>query len=567
MSETESTLIRKGECPCGSSSDAFAIYSDGHGFCFSGGCQKRFTSHELRGLGYEVPEGDEDEHVPQRPRESYQRDFPLRGKPAALAKRKLTEETTKKFAYHLGDFGGRTVQIANYYDRDGLRVVAQKVRMPNKEFVWLGKPKEAAGLYGMWLWKTGGKKVVITEGEIDALSVSQIQDNKWPVVSLSGGAGSAAKDIKKELEWLNTFDQVILMFDNDEAGAAAVEAAVLLFPPGKVAVAKLPLKDASEMLQEGRGTEVYHAIWNAREWRPDSIVNAMDLWDVFMAPEEPGFPYPWEALNELTLGIRRREITTLTAGSGIGKSTVCRELAHYLLRSGASVGYIALEESNRKTLRELVGIELNRRLLRAGQEGEEPIPEETLRAAFERIVGSGRFYLYDHFGSLNSDRLLNHIRYMAVGLGVEWVVLDHLSIVVSGDDTMTDERRGIDMAMTKLRSLVEETGIGLILVSHLKRPDGKGHEEGAATSLAQLRGSAAIAQLSDMVLGLERNQQDPENKHQIAIRVLKNRYVGETGLGALLGYDTTTGRLHEVQMFEDEEGNEHGTGHDYGGDY
>jgi twinkle protein len=132
-------------------------------------------------------------------------------------------------------------------------------------------------------------------------------------------------------------------------------------------------------------------------------------------------------------------------------------------------------------------------------------------------------------------------------MDVEYVVLDHLSIVVSGLGD-GDERRMIDNTMTKLRSLVEETKIGMILISHLKRPEGKGHEDGATTSLAQLRGSASIAQLSDMVIGLERNQQDPENANQTVVRVLKNRFSGETGVATALRYDTETGALNETSL-------------------
>jgi twinkle protein len=186
----------------------------------------------------------------------------------------------------------------------------------------------------------------------------------------------------------------------------------------------------------------------------------------------------------------------------------------------------------------------------------EGVDEQEMKDAFERLAGPGNLYLYDHFGSINSDHLLDRIRYMSKGLGVNWIILDHLSIVVSGDDSIGDERRAIDVAMTKLRCLVEETKIGLILVSHLKRPEGKGHEEGAKTSLAQLRGSAAIAQLSDMVLGLERNQQDPENKDQTSIRVLKNRFSGETGTATTLVYNKETGRLLEGEFSAVEEGEE-----------
>jgi twinkle protein len=183
------------------------------------------------------------------------------------------------------------------------------------------------------------------------------------------------------------------------------------------------------------------------------------------------------------------------------------------------------------------------------------VSNDTLKCAFNDTVGSGRVYLYDHFGSLATDNLISKVRYLAKSCGVGWVVLDHLSIVVSGVDD-GDERKAIDVIMTKLRSLVEETGIGLILVSHLRRPSGeKGWEEGLQVSLNSLRGSASIAQLSDMCISIERNQQG-DNPNISTMRVLKNRYTGETGVAAYLHYDQDTGRMVNVEdpsVFDDDD--------------
>ena len=539
-----SSLLFHTACSCGASSDALGVFDDGHGWCFSGACDEPFHSpRKMKELG--LTDGDVvDDPTPQT---KQSKDL-LRGTYEALVKRRLTEATCKKWGYIRAPMNGISVHVAQYCDDNG-RIVAQKLRMPNKDFVWKGDKSAVTGLYGQWLWKEGGKKVVITEGEIDALTVSQLQDNKWPVVSLVDGAQSAVKGIRKSLAWLNTFDQVILMFDQDDAGRKAVEASVKLFPPGKCFIATLPEKDANACLLAGKGSEVITAMWQAKEFRPDGILSAQDLWDEYIKEDlVKSVDYPWAGLNVKTMGLRQRELTTITAGSGIGKSSVCRELCHWLISNDQKVGYIALEESWKKTLTEIVGIQMNKRLIK-----EKDIDQKDLRQAFDSVTKSGNLYLYDHFGSLGSSRLLDHIRYMASGLGVSWVVLDHLSIVVSGDEDIGDERRAIDVTMTKLRSLVEETGIGLILVSHLKRPDGKGHEEGAQTSLAQLRGSASIAQLSDMVLGLERNQQDPENPDRTQIRVLKNRFSGETGPACRLTYSHETGRLLEETLFEDED--------------
>jgi twinkle protein len=176
------------------------------------------------------------------------------------------------------------------------------------------------------------------------------------------------------------------------------------------------------------------------------------------------------------------------------------------------------------------------------------VPEEELREAFDATLGTGKVFMYDHWGSTESDNLLAKIRYLARGCGCQYIILDHISIVVSGIEG-GDERRIIDNMMTNLRSLTEELNIGLIVVSHLRRPSGdRGHEEGQVTSLSQLRGSASIAQLSDIVIGLERNQQDEETSNITTVRVLKNRWSGDTGVAGQLSYSTTTGRMVQTDQ-------------------
>jgi twinkle protein len=177
----------------------------------------------------------------------------------------------------------------------------------------------------------------------------------------------------------------------------------------------------------------------------------------------------------------------------------------------------------------------------------EVTPEE-LKDAFDRTLGTDRLYLFDHFGSTNIDNIVNRVRYMAKGLNCGYVLLDHISIIISGGDA-GDERKALDAIMTRLRMLVQETGISLICVSHLKRPESRGHEDGAATSLSQLRGSGAIAQLSDIVIGLERNGQaeDLMERNTTHVRVLKNRFSGATGPAGHILYSSSTGRMLEIK--------------------
>jgi twinkle protein len=178
---------------------------------------------------------------------------------------------------------------------------------------------------------------------------------------------------------------------------------------------------------------------------------------------------------------------------------------------------------------------------------EEDLDPELAYPYWEETMGSGRYYLFDHWGSTSEDNLLARIRYMAKALDCKWIILDHLSIVVSAQEN-GDERKAIDAIMTNIRTLVAELGVGLFLVSHLKRTQGRAHEDGGQISLSELRGSQSIAQLSDMVIGLERDQQadNEEQRNTTTVRVLKNRYAGLTGACCWLKYNHQTGRMIEV---------------------
>ena len=526
----ESKFLYHEHCPKCGSSDACGVFDDGHRYCYS--CNTYFKP---------TTEDNEEPKMTTTTKTRSKDIIPLCDlKLTPLNARKINQDTCDKFKYMTCSYKGSPCQVANYYD-DGGNIVGQKLRFPDKTFAVLGKISDR--LFGSQLWSSG-KKIIITEGEIDCLTVSQIQGNKWPVVSIPNGAQAAKKAIEANLEYLDKFEEVVLMFDMDEPGRKACEDCAKVLPAGKAFIANLPLKDPNDCLLNGKSAEVLQAIWNAKPYRPDGIIAGVDLYEKCVTDIEDlkdSVEYPWKALQNMTKGIRHGELYVFTSGSGMGKSTIVRELEYYFgCQRGELCGIVALEEAPRKTGMELMSLFLNRRILLDSRSAD----EEARSRAFRETIGNGRYYLYDHFGSIDSSNLISKLRYMIVSLGCKRIFLDHVSIVVSGMDNDEDggERKAIDKLMTNLRSLVEETQCTMFVVSHLKRPDKKGHEEGGQVSLSQLRGSGAIAQLSDMVIGLERNQQG-ENPNVLTIRVLKNRFCGLTGVSGQLYYNTETGRL------------------------
>jgi twinkle protein len=523
------------ECPKCGSKDNLAVYSNGGRHCFSPDCN------------YHVNGNTGEESDPHRSVEQVSKasNLFMGGVVSQIPDRRLSEATCKRYqvTVQFAPDGSIDSHYYPYYDKDTGELVGSKKRtVKTKQFSATGDHSNV-GLFGQKQCRGSGKFLTITEGELDAMSVYEMFGQKYDVVSLRAGASSASKEIKGNLEWLEGYDNVVICFDQDKAGELALEQIKDLFSPNKLKICKLPLKDASEMLMANRVKEFTQSFWDASVYRPDGIIAGNETWDKLVAKRQvKSIPYPWEGLNEITRGHRPYELVTITSGSGMGKSQFIRELEYDLLqRTTSNIGVLALEEDVVTTALGIMSVASSRRL-----HLEEDSPVDDLRPHWEATMGSGRYYLFDHWGSASADELLSRVRHMAKACDCQYIILDHLSIVVSSQEN-GDERKAIDEIMTKLRTLVAETGITLFLVSHLRRSSGTAHEDGGRISLQDLRGSQSIAQLSDIVIGMERDQQNPDEdiRNTTTVRILKNRYSGETGPACWLRYDKFTGRIHE----------------------
>lgn len=540
---SDSAFVRKEPCPNCGSRDNLARYSDGHAHCF--GCRH-----------YEPPtESPETPARSARPMSDKPPFQPIPGQVHALRARHLTEETCAHFGYQVGevteevfarfrseqmknDFPvGTPVQLAPYCDAMG-RVVAQKMRGPEKQFGVAGRLKEALPLYGQHLWRDAGKMVVVTEGEIDCMSVSQLQGNKWPVVSIPNGSNGAKQSLAMALEWLERFETVVLMFDQDEPGRKAVEECATLFNPGRCKVATLPLKDANEMLKAGRGDEVIQAIWNAKAYRPDGVLEAREV--VERALKEPVVGFPWflDELTQLTYGRRPGELYGFGAGTGVGKTDLFTQSIAFDLKQGAKVGILYLEQDVSESLTRIAGKWIGKVLHVPGEY--DPAERE---AAIREVGATGRLFQYDAWGGTEWETIKARMKYMIVGLGCTHIYFDHLTALVAGEE---DENGALKAIMEEMASLAKTTGAMIHYISHLATPEGKPHEEGGRVMIRHFRGSRAIGFWTHFMFGLERNQQaeDPEERKRSYLRCLKDRNTGRAvGQGVNLTYDPVTGML------------------------
>ena len=527
-------------CPLCSSSDACSLNEDGSAYCFS--CDKRITN-------YQQPAGGNVENIQTHRINSVNE---IEGSFLALNDRGISLATAKK--YNVKCITNKEGEVIRHFYPYcvAAEVTAYKVREEGKHFTWRGN-SQGTGLFGQSTFRDSGKFITLVEGECDAMSAYEMLGSKWPVVSVKSGAAGAPRDVKNSLEFLEKFDCVVINFDNDKAGIEAAKKVARLLTPGKAKILALPddFKDANDMLKAGRGQGYVDSWWSAKLYTPSGVLNISEKKNEFHNREKrESVPYPWEGLNKKLHGLRRGELMTLTGGTGLGKSSVTRELEHWLITNTKdNVGIIALEEDWVRTVDGILSIEANARLYI--DQVRDKYSEEQLNHYFDNVYSGenkDRVWVHSHFGSTDIDEIFSKLRFLIIGCECKWVVVDHLHMLVSAM-VDGDERRSIDNIMTRLRRIVEEKGAGLILVSHLRRVEGnRGHENGISVSLSHLRGSQSIAQLSDCVIALERDQQadDPQEANTTHMRVLKSRYTGDVGMATHLLYDRETGRLSET---------------------
>ena len=523
-------------CPDCGSSDALMINDNGSTFCFSCG---RYTPSQ------------EDKHY------TVNNDF-LKGSVDKIPERCLNLKTCRKYSYRVSTYKNRPIHIATYRDFDG-RAVFQKIRfIDTKEFFIIGKTEPL--LFGCHLFRGNTKKIIITEGEIDCLSVYQTVGD-YPVVSIPNGAQGAAKVIKHNLKWLEQFEEVVFCFDMDEAGSKAVKECAGLISLGKAKIMTLPLKDPNEMLKHNREDELYRATWNAALYRPDGIMFGQELWEDVNKKVEWGYNYPFPTMTKLTYGIRIPEIYAFGAGTGIGKTTLIHEFEYDLaINQKFNVGCIHLESTAGKVALGFMSKYLNKPLHKPDVE----VNEEEKKEAFKNTIGTNRVYIYDSKGNRDYDAIKIKIREMVKGYNCKFIFLDHIKAIL---DSMCckDEIKEANKIVSDLVQLSLELECTIFIITHLRKQptSSKTFEEGARVSLDDYYGSGALKQYADFCWGIERNKGDdnPEKRNQMILRCLKDRFTGEAdGECVILTYNNKTGRLteygqtSEFEPYEEEEG-------------
>lgn len=511
------------------------------------------------------------------------------GKVADLSKRGITRDVCEKYGVRQTDFSGYInksyPQVTNEpiiifpFTREG-KTVYQKIRsLSVKDMMGVRGEIKNKGLWGKERFHPSKKwPLIINEGEID--SMSSYQMTGCPAVSLPDGAGSASKAILEDMEWLSQWKEVLLCFDNDEPGKLAVEKCIGLFEPGTVRNVTLPLKDANDMLKEGRTEEFKKAIWNAERIRPSTIVYAKDIREAILTPPEFGSPWPWPTMTKITYGRRKGETYLLAGPTGSGKTEITKEIVYQFLEEGQKVGVFQYEQQPESTMQRYIGSRLNQRLHLPGCDGwnnKEAI-EQMLDKYEDNVV-----LLNQKAGIVSIESLLITIRWLYKADKIEFFVIDNLKAMATNpyiDDKRVGMIEYITYCMGRFFSLARELMITIFVVNHLaddkmakqmyvstspknadeyldrsaddmqkfiNRP-GTTWESGRMPTMENIFGGGTIRDLTDYVMVVSRNQEseDYDEHRKITLKFLKTRLDPQHKNNLMyLYYDYQTGRLTE----------------------
>ncbi|QDP50565.1 MAG: putative ATP-dependent helicase [Prokaryotic dsDNA virus sp.] len=537
-----STFVRHDTCPKCGSEDNLGIYND-HEHCFGFDCDYHKNYNNKGG-------------VAKVEKKSSTNIIPLPAiKMPGIKSRGIDATSVAKYQVSVSQKDDNPIEaVFPKFSQDNQHV-ANQVRYEDKKFKTEG-PISGTKLFGQNSFPEGGRSITVTEGFYDAMAAFQITGSRYPNVGVMS-ASSAKKEVVDNFEYLNSFDTIIFNFDNDDPGQKAAKECAILFDPGKVKILKLSkFKDANEYLLNGQGKDYVDEWYRAPTYMPDGIQLGSDarLRDEVLKYVEPrSVPYPWKGLNEKTYGVRTSELVLLTADTGVGKTSVMKEIEYSLLfnedlmKEDIGVGFLHLEEPKRKLALGLMSIHNDKPYHFPDVER----TEEELEKAYDEVINTSRVVIWDHFGSNDIDVVLAKIRHMAA-LGCKYIMVDHLSIIVS--DQSGDERKQLDEISTKIKTLTMNLDISVFCVIHINRQ-------------GQVRGSAGPEQVANVVIRLERDKKELNEwrRNITRLTVEKNREYGRTGPACWLHYNETTGRLDELSAdlaYEYEHGGTN-TGHEF----
>jgi twinkle protein len=447
----------------------------------------------------------------------------------ALKDRKITQSTCNFFKVHSGLSEANGEVCEHYYpvSKNG-KVCGYKRRTLPKTFSSIGDTKGAVELFGQSVSSSSGKRLLITGGELDAMSAWQMFREKYPsasfaAVSLPKGENTTA--VKDNLDFINSFDEVLIYTDMDEVGRKVADELAKLIG-FKAKIVETSEKDASDMLKKGKKDEFITAIFNAEEYKPKGFVTVAEIFDKATTMPTWGKSWPWPTMTKLTYGRRLGEGIYFGAGVKVGKSEAVNQIVHHITQvEGGKVAVFKLEEEPSMTVRKVAGKIMHKQF----HVPDGDFTQEELIEGVNKIGDS--VILYDCYGSTSWDDLKEAIRYAVIVDGCQDIIIDPLTRLTTGMDSATANTE-LERIADEISKMSKDLQFFYMFFCHLKAPQsGKAHEEGGTVHSNQFTGSRAMMRACYYMVGIERDKTlDNEYERNLSTFVLlEDRAFGMAG--------------------------------------
>ena len=420
-----------------------------------------------------------------------------------------------------------------------------------------------------------------------------------PFIGLNCGTANAVDTFAHNEKFIREYEKIVLGLDNDEAtarekehrikkGKEATDDVASFLLSDNIYVARYPnerndpngVKDIRDIYKKGKWMDIWNMFAKAQDkYVPDKLIGLERISiENLRKKKKDGVPLPcFPRLYELTRGPRTGELWTLTGPSGAGKSTFSRKIEYAIIeylrnmdiprldgwKENEKIAIIRLEEDEEESVNSLYAEELKIDPKAFVADPEQFLTDEQHLAIHQRWIAEDKVKIFDHFGSIPTDQLLQKLKQMVFLDGCRWIILDHLSMVISGLKS-DNERRDLDNIMTELAAFCKKYDVFILSISHMKRVDIQIPKDKEGNLLPfwypvrkeSLRGSAALEQLSWVVLGVEPEELPDRSRGRIRSVVLKNRPHKKLGIADTLIMDDNgqfsdaSGWVWEDNMFK-----------------
>jgi len=337
---------------------------------------------------------------------------------------------------------------------------------PKGKDIWTTEPYYT--LWGWWLVPDNAREIIICEGEIDAMTVWQIQEEKSriPVLSMPAGINNIGF-IENDYDRLESFEAIYLLTDNDQlnkgvrAGEEGAKAMSKRLGPHRCHRIPLPhgIKDPNEALVKHGSFDLKAQMEKSYTFDPPTLRGVADCidgaWLLIRKGKEQqrdnSFLFP-----EMDFSLRNGESTIFTGYKGHGKSEMIYQMHLNEMLMGHRVCIASLEIPPEQMVKNI------------SQQLMGKMPTEKDKTKVKEWL-DGKLWFYNKLGKIKDWKpMFEDFEYGCKRFGIDRFVVDSLHFVTKKEDHEAQDRFA-----EELDGFAKANDVHTILIAHARIKKGE----------------------------------------------------------------------------------------------